>query len=198
MIKFYKRFQRAAVPGAIRQYSNPSIGLLGHVAAIALRSEFTELLQGELMPRLGLSSSFVEEPEEMMDDYAWGYDRHDEPVRVKPGVFDAEAYGVKSTTADMLRFVERNITPTELDPQMRQAVSATQVGYVEVGPMVQGLGLGTVSLSGVLGSIAGRQFNRDGDEPPEGGTGQSAARRTQVVQQDGIDRRLRFLCRVRT
>ena len=140
MIEFFRQFQREAAPGAIRQYSNPSIGLLGHVAAIALHSDFTQLLQGELIPRLGLSRSFVNVPEEAMGDYAWGYDKNDEPVRVKPGVFDAEAYGVKSTTADMLRFVQRNIIPAELDPQMRQAVSATQVGYVEVGPMVQGLG----------------------------------------------------------
>jgi beta-lactamase class C len=140
MIEYFRQFEPAAAPGAIRQYSNPSIGLLGHVTARALGADFTDLLQSQLLPGLGLSRSFVTVPDEAMGTYAWGYDKNDEPVRVNPGVFDAEAYGVKSSVADMIRFVERNIDPEGLDPVMRAAVRATQIGYFEVGPMVQGLG----------------------------------------------------------
>jgi beta-lactamase class C len=140
MVDYMRQFQPAAAPGAIRQYSNPSIGLLGHAAAIALNGDFTHLLQHELTPGLGLSHSFVNVPDAAMGSYAWGYDKKDQPVRVNPGVFDAEAYGVKSTAADMIRFVELNIDPSQLDETMRQAVRTTQVGYFEAGPMVQGLG----------------------------------------------------------
>jgi beta-lactamase class C len=140
MIEYFRGFEPDAAPGAVRRYSNPSIGLLGHVAALALHGDFTDLLQGQLLPGLGLSRSFVNVPDEAMGAYAWGYDKNNEPVRVNPGVFDAEAYGVKSSVADMIRFVERNVDPGGLDPAMREAVRATQVGYFEVGPMVQGLG----------------------------------------------------------
>ena len=75
-----------------------------------------------------------------MDSYAWGYDKANQPVRVNPGVFDAEAYGVKSTAADLLAFVEANIQPEKLDPPMRRAIQGTHIGYFKIGEMVQGLG----------------------------------------------------------
>jgi beta-lactamase class C len=137
---YFQRFQPDAAPGAIRQYSNPSIGLLGHIAALALHGDFTHLLESQMLPSLGLARSFVNVPDTARDSYAWGHDKSNQPVRVNPGVLDAEAYGVKSTTADMIRFIERNIDPSGLEPAMRQAVKATQIGHFEVGPMVQGLG----------------------------------------------------------
>jgi beta-lactamase class C len=140
MIEYFREFRPAAPPSAMRQYSNPSIGLLGHIAALALHGDFADQLQSQVMPRLGLTRSFVNVPEDAMDSYAWGYDKNNQPVRVNPGVFDAEAYGVKSTATDMIRFVERNLDPSGLEPTMREAVEFTQVGYFEVGPMVQGIG----------------------------------------------------------
>jgi len=38
-----------------------------------------------------------------MQRYAWGYDGKNQPTRVHPGVFDAEAYGVKSSAADLVQ-----------------------------------------------------------------------------------------------
>jgi beta-lactamase class C len=140
MIAYFQQFEATAAPGQVRQYSNPSIGLMGHIAALSLGTDFAHLLQSQIMPGLGLGRSFVDVPEPAMNSYAWGYDKNDKPVRVNPGVFDAEAYGVKSTTVDMIRFLERNIAPDGLEPMMRQAVKSTQVGYFEIGPMVQGLG----------------------------------------------------------
>ena len=140
MLDYFRQFRPDAVPGTIRQYSNPSIGLAGRVTAEALGGDFKSLVQGELMPALGLSRSFVRVPDAAMASYAWGYDKSDKPVRVNPGVFDAEAYGIKSTASDMLTFVERNIDPGTLVPEIREAVRATQIGYFDVGPMVQGLG----------------------------------------------------------
>jgi beta-lactamase class C len=59
---------------------------------------------------------------------------------VNPGVFDAEAYGVKSSAADLVRFVEANIRPEGLKAPIRRAVESTHIGYFKVGEMVQGLG----------------------------------------------------------
>ena len=68
-----------------------------------------------------------------------GY-RGDKPVRVNPGVLDAEAYGIKTTAADLIRFVQLNIDPSGLDPMVRRAIEGTHVGYYEVGAMTQALG----------------------------------------------------------
>lgn len=140
MPAYFQQWTPDAAPGEQRRYSNPSIGLLGHVAALAMNSSFTDLVQGQVFPELGLTRSFIEVPQSQMDSYAWGYDADDVPTRVSPGVLDAEAYGVKSTAADMLRFVEANIAPAGLEAPMREAVEGTHTGYFKVADMVQGLG----------------------------------------------------------
>src|SRR5262249_5737034 len=66
------------------------------------------------------------------------------PIRVTPGVLDAEAYGVKTTAADMIRLVEANIEANRdgagLDAKLRFAITAPHTGYYRVGDMTQGLG----------------------------------------------------------
>lgn len=137
---YYRRFEPAAAPGTQRRYSNPSIGLLGHATALAMQGDFTELAESGLFPRLGLRQTFIRVPAERMRSYACGHDKAGKPVRVNPGVFDAQAYGVKSTAADLLRFVEANLRPHALEPALRRAVEATHVGHFQAGGMVQGLG----------------------------------------------------------
>lgn len=139
MIAYFRQWQPAAEPGKQRRYSNPSIGLFGAAAAAALGGDFSDLMQTRLFPGLGLKHSFIRVPEAETERYAWG-DKDGRPIRVNPGLLDAEAYGVKSSAADMIRFVEANIDPSRLDPPLRRAIEGTHVGYVRVGPMVQGLG----------------------------------------------------------
>jgi beta-lactamase class C len=140
MIAYFRQWKPEAAPGEMRRYSNPSIGLFGHVAGLALGGSFEEALERELLPKLGLDHTHVRVPAQEMGNYAWGY-RADRPVRANPGMFDAQAYGVKSSAADMIRFVEANIRPDTIDDKtVRRAVEGTQVGYFSVGGMVQGLG----------------------------------------------------------
>jgi beta-lactamase class C len=87
-----------------------------------------------------MRQTFLRVPASHLGAYAWGYNKANQPVRVNPGVFDAQAYGVKCTVADMLTFLEANIDPSPLAPAMRHAVEATHAGHFRVGPMVQGLG----------------------------------------------------------
>lgn len=140
MLTYFRHWTPDAAPGQQRRYSNPSIGLLGHLTALAMNRDFSDLIEDEIFPKLRLHHSYIRVPQDQMDDYAWGYNAENEPIRVNPGVFDAEAYGVKSSAADLLRFVETNIAPNDLDVPMRDAVQGTHVGYFKVGDMVQGLG----------------------------------------------------------
>jgi beta-lactamase class C len=140
MAAYFQQWKPSAAPGAQRRYSNPSIGLLGHVTGLAMNGDFADLIETELFPGIGLRRSYIRVPEAEMKNYAWGYDKANEPTRVNPGVFDAEAYGVKSNAADMIRFVETNIRPDRLEASIRRAVEGTHVGYFEIGEMVQGLG----------------------------------------------------------
>jgi beta-lactamase class C len=140
MLAYFRGWTPDAAPGTQRRYSNPSIGLFGHLTARALQTGFADALEGRLFPALGLKHSHVRVPAAAMGDYAWGYNSANKAVRVNPGVFDAEAYGVKSSAADMIRFVQANIDPAQLAEPMRQAVACTHSGYFQIGDTVQGLG----------------------------------------------------------
>ncbi|MBS4044889.1 MAG: beta-lactamase [Alphaproteobacteria bacterium] len=140
MIDWFQHWSSSAAPGTQRRYSNPSIGLFGHVAAASLGRDFAALAERELFPQFGLRSTFVRVPPSEMPRTAWGYSRTNQPVRVNPGPLDAEAYGVKSSAADMIRFVQLNLRPAQLEPPMRRAVELSQTGYAKIGDMTQGLG----------------------------------------------------------
>ena len=171
MMAWFQGWKPDAAPGAVRRYSNPSIGLFGHVTALAMKSDFAGAAESALFPQLGLRHTYVRVPAGAQANYAWGYNKANEAIRVNPGLFDAEAYGVKSSAADMLHFVQVNIDPGQLAAPMRRAVQATHVGYFEVGPMVQGLGweqypypvtlerlLDGNSQSMIMGANPARQF----------------------------------------
>lgn len=140
MTSYFRQWQPDAAPGAQRLYSNPSIGLFGHIAGLALKSNFADAMEGRIFPQLGLTSTFIRVPKSAMVNYAWGYNKENKPIRVNPGVFDAETYGVKSSAADMVRYMQANIAPDQLTGPIQRAVAATHVGYFRVGGMVQGLG----------------------------------------------------------
>ncbi|TRO40211.1 beta-lactamase [Pseudomonas sp. ALS1131] len=139
MLDYYRNWQAVYPPGTQRLYSNPSIGLFGHLAAASLAEPFQQLVEKDLLPQLGMQESYIRIPSEQMKRYAWGY-RDNKAVRVNPGALDAEAYGLKSTTADMLRFIDANLHPERLPAPLRQAISATHRGYYQVGDMTQALG----------------------------------------------------------
>jgi beta-lactamase class C len=140
MLAYFRNWKPDAAPGTRRRYSNPSLGLFGHVAALALHADFRDAMEQQLFPALGLKQSYIQVPDSAMPNYAWGYDRNDHAVRMRPDVFAAETYGVKSTSADMIRFVQANIAPERLVEPMRRAVDGTHVGYFKTGDMLQGLG----------------------------------------------------------
>ncbi|ASY63207.1 Beta-lactamase [Sinorhizobium sojae CCBAU 05684] len=140
VIAYFKKWHPEYAPGTYRRYSNPSIGLFGHLAAQSMGKPFEDLMEGELVPMLGLSRTHIRVPEDRMADYAHGYSRDGRPVRVTPGVLDWEAYGIKTTAFDLIRFVEANIGGAKLDGTLQRAITATHTGYYRVGEMVQGLG----------------------------------------------------------
>lgn len=137
---YYGNWKPAYADGTHRLYSNPSIALFGFLAARSMEKPYAELLETMLFPKLGLRDSHVRVPERKMGQYAWGYAKDDTPVRVNPGPLDAEAYGVKSSSADLIRFVEANINGSRLEKAMQQAIAATHAGYFRMGSMTQGLG----------------------------------------------------------
>lgn len=140
MIDYYRQWQPESAPGSHRLYSNPSLGLFGYLAAQSLGQPFEMAMEEALFTPLGLEHSYFQVPEAQQANYAYGYSKEDEPIRVNPGMLDAQAYGLKSTAADVLTLVEANMSGAELNEPLSQALAATRTGYFEVGDMTQGLG----------------------------------------------------------
>ncbi|QWA09703.1 beta-lactamase [Sodalis ligni] len=120
--------------GQGRSYSNISIGTLGLIAARTMGDSYANLLQKVILPELGMNHTWINVPDEEMKNYAWGYkrderDNKDEPVRVSAGILSDEAYGVKSTSADMIRFVEANMKQAGEGSDVQKAVIETHRGY---------------------------------------------------------------------
>ncbi|HGT3377984.1 TPA: PDC family class C beta-lactamase [Pseudomonas aeruginosa] len=137
---YYRQWQPTYAPGSQRRYSNPSIGLFGYLAARSLGQPFERLMKQQVFPALGLEQTHLDVPEAALAQYAQGYGKDDRPLRVGPGPLDAEGYGVKTSAADLLRFVDANLHPERLDRPWAQALDATHRGYYKVGDMTQGLG----------------------------------------------------------
>ncbi|MGQ7250612.1 class C beta-lactamase [Vreelandella titanicae] len=140
MIDYYRQWQPESAPGSHRLYSNPSLGLFGYLTAQSLGQPFEMAMEEALFTPLGLEHSYFQVPEAQQANYAYGYSKEDEPIRVNPGMLDAQAYGLKSTAADVLTLVEANMSGAELNEPLSQALAATRTGYFEVGNMTQGLG----------------------------------------------------------
>ncbi|MGP9689460.1 class C beta-lactamase [Psychrobacter sp. AOP22-C1-C5] len=139
LLRYYKSWQPEFPVNSARLYSNTSIGLFGHIAALSMDSDYTELMENTILPSLKMTNTFVDVPADKMADYAFGYNAAGEPVRVNPGLLDAEAYGIKSTSADMTRYMAANMGLVPLDSQMQQALNNNRKGYYQTKHFTQGL-----------------------------------------------------------
>lgn len=139
LMQYFKAWRPTCAPGTCRTYSNPSIGILGFISAKAMGEDFIALMQQRLLPALGMTNSFITVPPARMPDYADGYTKEGNAVRMSNGVLFAEAYGIKSTAPDMIRWLEANMNELKLDGKLQQAITDTHTGYFKAGVMTQDL-----------------------------------------------------------
>ncbi len=140
MIAYYRNWRATYDAGTYRLYSNPSIGLFGHLTARSLGRPFDDLMEQTLFPAFGLTRTHIDVPPDRMGSYASGYSKANKPVRVTPGALASQAYGVKTTSSDLIRFVEANMNGAALAEPFRRAIATTHTGYYKIGDMIQGLG----------------------------------------------------------
>ncbi|MDY8109596.1 class C beta-lactamase [Fulvimarina sp. 2208YS6-2-32] len=140
LITYLRTFEPEGDPNATRSYSNVSIGLLGKIAAESFGKPYGEAVEEQVFDGLGLTSTYVSVPSQAADRYAYGYSRDgDQPIRVNPGILDAEAYGVKSTVTDMTRFLGAHLGTVDVPNDISAALSGTRTGYFQTAYYVQDL-----------------------------------------------------------
>jgi beta-lactamase class C len=139
LMQYFRQWQPTYAPGTYRTYANPGIGALGLIAAKSMGQDFAGLVKSRLFSALDMKSSYIRVPAEKMGNYAEGYTKQGAPIRMAPGVLSDEAYGIKTTAADMIRFVQANMNLIKLDPKLQRAILDTHTGYFKAGPMTQDL-----------------------------------------------------------
>jgi beta-lactamase class C len=139
LMKYFKEWQPTYAPGTYRTYANPGIGTLGLIAAQSMGQDFDGLMERHLFRALGMKSTYINVPAAKLPDYAQGYTKDGAPIRMARGVLSSEAYGVKTTAADMIRFVEINMNLIQVDEKLQRAIVDTHTGYFKAGPMTQDL-----------------------------------------------------------
>lgn len=140
MMKYYKAWQPEYEAGTKRKYSNPSIGLFGYIGALSMKSDYTEMMETVILPELGMTNTFVDVPKDKLNNYAFGYSSEGKPVRVNPGMLDAQAYGIKSTSLDMLQYIEANMGQAQLNTDIENALERTHTKYFDTDTFTQAVG----------------------------------------------------------
>ncbi|MBJ9405348.1 ADC family extended-spectrum class C beta-lactamase [Acinetobacter baumannii] len=153
VLTFFKDWKPKNSIGEYLQYSNPSIGLFGKVVALSMNKPFDQVLEKTIFPALGLKHSYVNVPKTQMQNYAFGYNQENQPIRVNPGPLDAPAYGVKSTLPDMLSFIHANLNPQKYPADIQRAINETHQGRYQVNTMYQALGWEEFSYPATLQTL---------------------------------------------
>ncbi|MGO2155794.1 MAG: class C beta-lactamase [Serratia proteamaculans] len=139
LMAYYRQWQPTHAVGSYRVYSNLGVGMLGMITAKSLNQPFAQAMETQLLPGLGMNHSYVNVPAGQMENYAQGYNKQDQPVRVTPGPLDAEAYGIKSNAQDLIRYLEANMQVAKVGDKWRKALAATHTGYFQAGVFTQDL-----------------------------------------------------------
>ncbi len=139
LIAYLAAWKPAYARGTRRTYSNPGIGMLGLITGRRMTGDFAALMDRDVFSPLNMRDTTYDVSAARAANYAQGYAKTAAPVRLTRGVLAFEAYGVKSTAADMLRFVDANMNPGPQDNALQRAIAATHTGYYEAGPMTQDL-----------------------------------------------------------
>ncbi|MGI3036673.1 class C beta-lactamase [Vibrio diabolicus] len=140
MMQYYKTWKPEYEAGTKRKYSNPSIGLFGYIGALSMKSDYTEMMETVILPDLGMTNTFVDVPKDKLNNYAFGYSSEGKPVRVNPGILDAQAYGIKSTSLDMLQYIEANMGQAQLNTDIENALERTHTKYFDTDTFTQAVG----------------------------------------------------------
>jgi len=139
LMTYFRSWKPSYAPGTLRTYSNPSIGILGMIAAKSMNDDFTALIEGKLLAGLGMKNTYLNIPSAQTGNYAQGYTTTDKPARMNPGVIAFEAYGIKTTASDKLRYIQINMGMIDIDRKLQSAIIRTHTGYYRVGEMTQDL-----------------------------------------------------------
>lgn len=124
VMNYLQNWKPAHPIGTNYEYSNLGFGLLGFAVANVEHTNYNHMLHMLVLNPLNMNSSGSEIPEHLMHNYSQGYSPQGKPVPRGPGMAFEGGGMMRSTGADMLKFLEANLGvsgPAELKKAMQFA-----------------------------------------------------------------------------
>jgi len=134
-LKTYKPFREV---GVNYEYSNFAVGLLGTILAQQNQLSYEELLLQKICKPLKLKNTKISLDEADKINFAQGYDEKGKSASAWDLNALAGAGGVRSTTNDMAKYIEANMT--KAPKQLQEAIDLSQKVTFESGQNIVGLG----------------------------------------------------------
>jgi serine-type D-Ala-D-Ala carboxypeptidase/endopeptidase len=111
MYDFLSGYTLTRDPGALFEYSNLGVGLLGHVLSLASGKSYEELQRARVWEPLGMTHTAITLTPWMRQHLALGHDEGGSVTANWDIPALAGAGAIRSTTIDMLKFLEANLRP---------------------------------------------------------------------------------------
>jgi D-alanyl-D-alanine-carboxypeptidase/D-alanyl-D-alanine-endopeptidase len=111
MYDFLSGYTLTRDPGALFEYSNLGVGLLGHVLSLASGKSYEELQRARVWEPLGMTHTAITLTPWMRQHLALGHDEGGSVTANWDIPALAGAGAIRSTTIDMLKFLEANLHP---------------------------------------------------------------------------------------
>ena len=142
MYDFLSNYQLTRDPGEKFEYSNLGVGLLGHALSLAAGKSYEELERERVWSPLGMTHTAITFTPWMKAHLALGHDEQGHVVANWDIPALAGAGAIRSTTNDMLQFLEANLHP-ERGP-LERAMAFAHQERAPAGEM--GIGLNWLSV----------------------------------------------------
>ncbi len=126
--------------GAQRIYSNIGFGLLGMVMDREMHDSYADLLSTNVLNPLGLHHTFIRVPYAQMSNYAESYTKKGKASRMSNKTLLPSAYALKSSSSDLIKYVQENMQEGTVPIKLEKAIQATHTGYYETANLTQDLG----------------------------------------------------------
>ena len=142
MYDFLSGYQLPRDPGAQFEYSNLGVGLLGHALSLATNSSYEDLERERVWKPLGMSHTAITFTPWMKEHLALGHDEQGKVVANWDLPTLAGAGAIRSTTIDMLKFLDANLHPER--GSVERAMAFAHEERAPAGPNA-GIGLNWIS-----------------------------------------------------
>ena len=137
---FLRRYQLPRDIGAISEYSNLGVGLLGHALSLRADTSYGALVRMRILDPLGMSSTVIAIPDSLKPRLAPGHDAAGNRVNNWDVHTLAGAGALRSSAHDLLTFLEANLSPPQ-GSTLGRAIRRSHVIHFRRSP-TSGSGLG--------------------------------------------------------